>query len=108
MPDCSGLTPAFLLTVACMALATYLTRIAGWLVLRGRSVGPRLRRVLDASPGCVLLSVIAPSFASADLSELAPLAVAALVATRLGFLGTVLAGVLAAAFIRQVLPLLMG
>ena len=108
MPDLSGLTPAFLLTVACMALATYLTRIAGWLVLRGRSVGPRLRRVLDASPGCVLLSVIAPSFASADLSELAPLAVAALVATRLGFLGTVLAGVLAAAFIRQVLPLLMG
>ena len=108
MPDCSGLTPAFLLTVACMALATYLTRIAGWLVLRGRSVGPRLRRVLDASPGCVLLSVIAPTFASADLSELAPLAVAALAATRLGFLGTVLAGVLAAAFIRQVLPLLMG
>ena len=92
MPDCSGLTPAFLLTVACMALATYLTRIAGWLVLRGRSVGPRLRRVLDASPG----------------SELAPLAVAALAATRLGFLGTVLAGVLSAAFARQVLPLLLG
>ena len=108
MPDLSGLTPAFLLTVACMALATYLTRIAGWLVLRGRSIGPRLRRVLDASPGCVLLSVIAPSFASADLSELAPLAAAALAATRLGFLGTVLAGVLAAAFVRQVLPLLMG
>ncbi|MCR5169965.1 MAG: AzlD domain-containing protein [Desulfovibrio sp.] len=108
MPDLSGLTPAFLLTVACMALATYLTRIAGWLVLRGRSIGPRLRRVLDASPGCVLLSVIAPSFASADMTELAPLAVAALAATHLGFLGTVLAGVLAAAFIRQVLPLLMG
>ena len=108
MPDLSGLTPAFLLTVACMALATYLTRIAGWLVLRGRSVGPRLRRVLDASPGCVLLSVIAPAFASADVSDLAPLAVAALAATRLGFLGTVLAGVLAAAFIRQGLPLLIG
>ena len=108
MPDLSGLTPAFLLTVACMALATYLTRIAGWLVLRGRSVGPRLRRVLDAAPGCVLLSVIAPSFASADLSELVPLAVAALAATRLGFLGTVLAGVLAAAAVRQALPLLLG
>ena len=108
MPDLSGLTPAFLLTVACMALATYLTRIAGWLVLRGRSVGPRLRRVLDASPGCVLLSVIAPTFASADVSDLAPLAVAALAATRLGFLGTVLAGVLAAAFVRQGLPLLLG
>ena len=108
MPDLSGLTPAFLLTVACMALATYLTRIAGWLVLRGRSIGPRLRRVLDASPGCVLLSVIAPSFASPDMTELAPLAVAALAATRLGFLGTVLAGVLAAAFVRQVLPLLLG
>ncbi|MBR4746167.1 MAG: AzlD domain-containing protein, partial [Desulfovibrio sp.] len=101
MPDLSGLTPAFFLTVVCMALATYLTRIAGWLVLRGRSVGPRLRRVLDAAPGCVLLSVIAPSFASADLSELAPLAVVALAATRLGFLGTVLAGVGAAAAVRQ-------
>ena len=108
MLDLAGLTPAFLLTVACMALATYLTRIAGWLVLRGRSVGPRLRRVLDAAPGCVLLSVIAPSFASADLSELVPLAVAALAATRLGFLGTVLAGVLAAAAVRQALPLLLG
>ena len=35
-----------------MLLATYSTRLIGWLVLRRHPVSPRMQRILDAAPCC--------------------------------------------------------
>ena len=37
-----------------MLLATYSTRLIGWLVLRRHPVSPRMQRILDAAPCCVM------------------------------------------------------
>ena len=41
-----------------MLLATYSTRLIGWLVLRRHPVSPRMQRILDAAPCCVVLSIV--------------------------------------------------
>src|SRR5690606_41647887 len=56
--------PATLLAIVMMAAVTSLTRIGGYILLRNRSLGPRAMAVLEAAPGCVLISVIAPAFVS--------------------------------------------
>ena len=45
--------------IALMAVATYLTRIGGYLLLGGRELSPRIMTMLDTVPGCVLVAVIA-------------------------------------------------
>ena len=95
---------ATFLTLALMAVATYITRIAGYLALRGRKLGPRMTYVLDAVPGCVLISVIAPHFVSDRLSDLLGLAVAVLLAARAPLLVTVLGSMAATALFRHLLP----
>jgi uncharacterized membrane protein len=90
------------LTVVLMAGTTYLTRSLGYLALRDRSLGPSAKAVLEAAPGCVLLAVIAPSFASPRPADLLALAVTGLAALRLPLLPTVLIGVSAAGLLRHV------
>ena len=68
--------------------------------MRRRALGPRAKAVLEAVPGCALVSVIAPSFASDRLSDLAALVVT-FAATRLSFLPTVLVGIAAAGLFRH-------
>ncbi|MHC1671018.1 AzlD family protein, partial [Stenotrophomonas maltophilia] len=46
-----------LLTIVLMAAVTYLTRIIGFLALRNRTPGKRAVTVMEAAPGCVLISV---------------------------------------------------
>lgn len=94
---------ATLLTILLMALVTYATRIGGYVALRNRSLSPRAMAVLEATPGCVLISVIAPFFVSDEPAGLLALAVTLLAATRLALLPTVLAGVGAAALLRAVM-----
>lgn len=65
---------ADLLTIALMALATYATRIGGYLLLRNRTLSPRAQVMMESAPGCVLISVIAPSFVSRNPADLAALA----------------------------------
>ena len=91
------------LTIALMALATYATRIGGYLMLRDRTLGVRAQAVLDAAPGCVFVAVIAPYFVSTRPADLAALAVTILVATRLPMLATVVVAVAAAGFLRHAL-----
>jgi uncharacterized membrane protein len=90
-------------TVGLMAATTYLTRSLGYLVLRDREFGPGLKAVFDAAPGCVLLAVIAPAFASPRPADLLALGVTALAALRLPLLPTVLIGVSAAGVLRYML-----
>lgn len=57
------------LTIFVMAFSTYLTRILGFLVLRSRKLNPTTEYVLEAVPGCVLISLIAPIVLSGDLAN---------------------------------------
>lgn len=92
------------LTIVAMALVTYLTRIAGFLALRHRTLSPRALAVLEAVPGCVLISVIAPAFVSHSPANLLALAVTVLAAMRYPILPTVLIAISAAALLRHLLP----
>ena len=90
-----------LATIVFMALSTYITRILGYLVLRNRSLSPRMLAVMDNLPGCVLISVIAPAFVSDKPADLLALAITVLAATRLSLLPTVLIGIASAGVLRH-------
>jgi uncharacterized membrane protein len=75
------------------AVATYLTRIGGHLVLsRFDSVHPRIEAALSAVPAAVLTTLVAPALLSAGPKEMAALLVAGLVALRGGMMTMFLAG----------------
>ena len=57
-----------------MLLATYSTRLIGWLVLRRHPVSPRMQRILDAAPCCVMISIAAPAFMTTNIVTLVTLA----------------------------------
>ncbi len=92
-----------LLTILLMACVTYMTRIAGYVALRNRVLSARVVEVMEAAPGCVLISVIAPDFVSDRPADLVALAVTLLAATRLSILPTVVTGVAAAGLLRHVI-----
>ena len=86
--------------IAGMAGVTYLTRLLGYVALRHRTLSPKAKAVLDAAPGCVLISVIAPEFTTGNPVDLLALGVTALAASRLSMIGTVMVGMIAAAALR--------
>lgn len=94
------ISAASALTILSMATVTYLTRIGGFIALRNRTLSRRAKAVLDAAPGCVLISLIAPNFVTPHPADLAALAVTVLAATRLSMLPTVLIGMGSAALLR--------
>ncbi|VVE14440.1 AzlD family protein [Pandoraea anhela] len=89
-----------LATVALMAATTYATRIVGFLLLRDRVLSPRMRAVMESLPGCVLISVIAPSFVADRPADLLALAVTLFVALRFSLLPTVVISIVATAALR--------
>jgi uncharacterized membrane protein len=88
--------PLTLLTIVLMALSTYFTRVLGYIALRNRTLSARAVTVMEAAPGCVLISVIAPHFVSNRPADLIALGITLLAATRLPMLPTVLIGVASA------------
>ena len=95
--------PLTVATIILMAVVTYLTRVSGYLLLRNRTLGPRATAVMEATPGCVLISVIAPHFVSGRPADLVSLAITLLAATRLPVLPTILVGVASAGLLRHLL-----
>jgi uncharacterized membrane protein len=89
-----------LLTIIGMALVTYLTRIGGDLVLRHRTLGPRMSTALDAVPSAVLTAVIAPSVLAAGPAEAIAGLITVTLAFRLPLLATVMLGVAALVTLR--------
>src|SRR5258708_591844 len=85
-----------LLTLVLMACSTYFTRVIGYLLLRGRTLSPRMQYVMESLPGCVLISVIAPAFVSERPADLLALVVTLVAASRLPILPTVLIGIASA------------
>jgi uncharacterized membrane protein len=95
--------PLTVVTILLMAAVTYLTRVSGYLLLRNRTLGRRATAVMEATPGCVLISVIAPHFVSGRPADLLSLAITLLAATRLSVLPTILIGVASAGLLRHLL-----
>lgn len=86
------------------AVATYLTRVGGHLVLsRFERVHPRIEAALDAVPAAVLTTLVAPSLLSAGVAEWAAIIVAAAVAWRGGLMSSFLAGAAVLILLRNVL-----
>jgi uncharacterized membrane protein len=71
-----------LLTILGMALATYVSRAAGLMLMRRMTPGPRMERFMRAIPGAILASIIAPSALTAGPAEIIATAVTALTAWR--------------------------
>ncbi|HEX2527993.1 MAG TPA: AzlD family protein [Geminicoccus sp.] len=92
-----------LVTILLMALATYATRVGGYVLLRDRTLGPRAEAVMKAAPGCVLLAVIAPYFVAPRLADLIALGVTILAAARLPMLAVVVTAVASAGLLRHAL-----
>ncbi len=88
-------------TIILMAVATYSTRVISYLVLRNRALSPRVTAVLEATPGCVLISVIAPQFVTTNPANLIALLLTVLAATRWSMLPTVLIGIVSAGVLRH-------
>ena len=61
---------ASFLTIIGMLCVTYSTRLLGYFALRNRILSPRAKQMMEAAPGCVLISVIAPYFVSHKPHEL--------------------------------------
>lgn len=75
------------------AVATYLTRIGGHLVIsRFERIHPRVEAGLNAVPAAVLTTLVAPAALSAGPAELAALGVVAIVSLRGGLMTMFLAG----------------
>ena len=91
------------LTIASMGFVTYCTRVGGFLLLRNRTLSPRTMAVLEAVPGCVLISVIAPRFVSDKPVELLALGISMLAAWRLPLMPAVLLSVVATGLLRHFL-----
>lgn len=92
-----------LLTIILMAVTTYLTRLGGYFALRNRVLSPKSAKILEAVPGCVLISVIAPHFSTGHPADLASLAITLVAACRFSMLPTVLLGVTSAGVLRHIL-----
>lgn len=90
--------------IVAAAIATYLTRNGGHLVLsRFERIHPRVEAGLDAVPAAVLTTLVAPAALSAGPAELAALLVAGLVALRGGLLTMFVVGSATLILLRQVL-----
>jgi len=92
-----------LLTIVLMAATTYLTRIAGYLLLRDRVLSARTRAIMEAAPGCVLITIVAPHFVTTSPADLLALAISLLAAMRFSLLPVVVISVVATALLRHLL-----
>ena len=95
--------PLTVVTILLMAAVTYLTRVSGYLLLRNRTLSRRATAVMEATPGCVLISIIAPHFVSSRPADLLSLAITLLAASRLSVLPTILIGVVSVDVLRHLL-----
>jgi uncharacterized membrane protein len=85
--------PLSLITILGMGVVTYITRIGGDLLMRNRTLGPRMTAALNAVPPAVLTAVIAPSVLSAGPAEAIAGVITLIAAFRLPLLATMIIGV---------------
>ena len=81
-----GLDPITLLAIACMAIVTYATRAGGLWLSNRFDLSERAGAWLDAIPGAILVSLVAPTVLTGGLAEALAAVAVVLVALRTGSL----------------------
>ncbi|MDO6963493.1 AzlD family protein [Rhizobium alvei] len=75
--------PVQTLTILAAALATYATRVGGYLLIKSmKTIPPRMEAALNAVPAAVLASLVAPSFVYGGLDVTVTLIVALIIGLR--------------------------
>lgn len=93
-----------LLAILGMGIATYLTRLSGFYLLRGFNVTGRSKAALDALPPAVLMAVIAPVILTTGWAESIAAAVTAVAAYfRLPLTVTSVIGIVSVVVLRMAL-----
>ncbi|WP_445502959.1 AzlD family protein [Microvirga sp. G4-2] len=92
-----------LLAIIAMAVATYITRIAGIFVADRLVLTGRAKAAFDAIPPAVLVSVIAPTALTTGWAEAIAAAITAVVAFRLPLLATIAVGVVSVVVLRSLI-----
>lgn len=93
-----------LVTILGMGLATYSTRLAGLLLMRGVVVQGRMKAAIDAVPPAVLMAVITPTVLLSGFAEtLAALATALAAYLRMPLLVTIGIGMATVVILRTFL-----
>lgn len=93
-----------LLAIISMGIATYVTRLSGFYLMRGFGVSEPMKAALDALPPAVLMAVIAPVVLTTGWAESLAAAITALVAFfRLPLTVTILVGLLSVVALRFLL-----
>ncbi len=86
-------TPYMVLLIFAGAVATYLTRIGGYLLIaRLKSVPPRLDAALNAVPAAVLTTLVAPAFFSGGNDVKVAMAIALVVGIRFSAIPLLISG----------------
>ena len=88
---------ATVLAIAGMAIATYITRIAGLFLMRFMKVEGRAKTALDAMPPAILMAVVAPVAFATGPAETAATVITVLAALRLPLIVAVIIGVVSVA-----------
>jgi uncharacterized membrane protein len=97
------MSAATLAAIAGMAIATYLTRVAGLWVVQFLRIEGRARAALDAMPPAILMAVVAPVAFATGPAETIAAAITALAAFRVPLVAAVAVGVAAVVALRAVL-----
>ena len=96
------LTADMLVIILGCALATYATRISGYLLIRKmKNIPPRMDAALNAVPAAVLTTLVAPAFVAGGLEVKVALAVSLLAGLWLSTIPMLLAGWAVAVAIRH-------
>ncbi len=92
------------LIIIAAAIATYLTRIGGYLIVsRFERLPPRVDAALNAVPAAVLTTLVAPVALTAGPAEFVAIVIAGLVAMRYPLVVMVLAGWVSVVVLRSML-----
>jgi len=101
--DIWALDPLTLAAISGMALATWLTRFAGYWLLRRVTVGGRVAAALEAVPGAILMAIVTPVAFASGAAESAAAVLTVLLALRLPLIVAVAGGCLAVVLLRTLL-----
>ncbi|MDX1400737.1 MAG: AzlD domain-containing protein [Kiloniellales bacterium] len=96
-----NLDPIVLAAILAMAGATYLTRIAGYILVQKVGFSTRLASALEAVPGAILIALIAPIVLATGVAETLAALVTLLLARKVPSLLAIVGGVAAVALLRQ-------
>jgi uncharacterized membrane protein len=87
------LTPYMTMLIAAAAIATFLTRIGGYiLVKRLKTMPPRLEAALNAVPAAVLTTLVAPAFFAGEIDVKAAMAASLLIGLRFSAIPMLIGG----------------